>query len=80
MHLLGMSSSYVAMLTAFYVDNGPKLPVWRQLPAAAFWILPSLVALPLVGMALRRHARRPSASEALASPRASTRTANRLAQ
>ena len=39
MHLLGMSSSYVAMLTAFYVDNGPKLPVWRLLPAAAFWIL-----------------------------------------
>jgi uncharacterized membrane protein len=66
MHLLGMSSSYVVMLTAFYVDNGPKLPLWRLLPPAAFWVLPSLIALPLVGMALRRRARRPSASEALA--------------
>jgi len=54
-HLLGMSASYVALLTAFYVDNGPKLPVWRQLPQAAFWILPSLLALPLLVRALRRH-------------------------
>ena len=55
-HLLGMSASYVALLTAFYVDNGPKLPVWRLLPQAAFWILPSLLALPLLVRALRRHA------------------------
>jgi len=26
LHLLAMSFSYVAMLTAFYVDNGSKLP------------------------------------------------------
>jgi uncharacterized membrane protein len=61
-HLLGMSASYVVMLTAFYVDNGPRLPVWRLLPQAAFWVLPSLVALPLVIRALRKHARGRSSS------------------
>jgi uncharacterized membrane protein len=55
-HLLAMSGSYVVMLTAFYVDNGPKLPFWRLLPPAALWLLPSLVAAPLVAVALRRHA------------------------
>jgi uncharacterized membrane protein len=56
-HLLAMSASYVVMLTAFYVDNGPRLPLWRLLPPAAFWILPSLVALPFVVRALGRHRR-----------------------
>jgi uncharacterized membrane protein len=56
-HLLCMSASYVVMLTAFYVDNGPKLPGWRLLPTAALWLLPSLVAAPIVLRALRRHAR-----------------------
>ena len=55
-HLLGMTASYVVMLTAFYVDNGPKLPGWRLLPHAAFWVLPSLVALPFTIRALRRYA------------------------
>ena len=27
-HIAGMGISYVAMLTAFYVDNGPHLPLW----------------------------------------------------
>jgi uncharacterized membrane protein len=57
LHLLGMSASYVVMLTAFYVDNGPRLPGWRLLPHAALWVLPSLVALPVVMRALRRHTR-----------------------
>ena len=56
-HLLGMGTSYVVMLTAFYVDNGPRLPLWRLLPPVAFWILPSLVALPLLVRAVRRHGR-----------------------
>ncbi len=32
-HLLGMGSSYVLLLIAFYVDNGKNLPLWRDLPA-----------------------------------------------
>jgi hypothetical protein len=58
-HLLAMSGSYVVMLTAFYVDNGPRLPLWRLLPPVAFWFLPSLVALPVVVRAVRRYALRP---------------------
>lgn len=56
-HVLGMSGSYVAMLTAFYVDNGPRLPIWELLPPISFWFLPTLVAAPLVARALIRHSR-----------------------
>lgn len=55
LHLTCMSASYVLMLTAFYVDNGKNLPLWRELPQIAFWILPALLAAPLVGYALRFH-------------------------
>jgi len=55
-HLFAMGMSYVGLLTAFYVDNGPKLPLWSLLPQSAFWILPSLVALPLLVRSLLRHA------------------------
>jgi hypothetical protein len=55
-HLLGMSGSYIALLTGFYVDNGPNLPLWDRLPALAYWLLPSLVGVPLVARAMaRRH-------------------------
>jgi hypothetical protein len=57
LHLLGMGTSYVVMLTAFYVDNGPRLPLWRLLPPSAFWFLPSLVALPLLARSVRRYGR-----------------------
>ena len=56
LHLLGMSGSYIALLTGFYVDNGPNLPLWNRLPTVAFWLLPSLVGIPLVLRAMaRRH-------------------------
>jgi hypothetical protein len=54
-HILGMSLSYIVLLTAFYVDNGPHLPLWDRLPAIAFWTLPSLLGLPLLVRAVRRH-------------------------
>ncbi|TAM67800.1 MAG: DUF2306 domain-containing protein [Microbacteriaceae bacterium] len=54
-HIVAMGVSYIAMLTAFYVDNGPHLPVWQLLPAWTFWVLPSVVGVPLViRAALRR--------------------------
>jgi hypothetical protein len=52
-HVPGMGMSYVALLTAFYVDNGPHLPLWNRLPTIAFWILPSLIGVPLIVRALR---------------------------
>jgi hypothetical protein len=55
-HLLGMSGSYIALLTGFYVDNGPQLPLWNRLPDIAFWLLPSLIGVPLIVRAMaRRH-------------------------
>jgi uncharacterized membrane protein len=36
-HITGMGLSYVVMVTAFYVDNGPKLPFWEVFPDWAFW-------------------------------------------
>ena len=56
-HISGMGLSYIALLTAFYVDNGPHLPLLRQLPTLAFWLLPSLIGLPLVVRALVRYTR-----------------------
>ena len=56
LHLRGMSGSYIALLTGFYVDNGPNLPLWERLPTVAFWLLPSLIGAPLVVRAMaRRH-------------------------
>jgi hypothetical protein len=31
-HVIGMGGSYIALLTGFYVDNGPFLPLWDRLP------------------------------------------------
>jgi hypothetical protein len=53
-HIAGMGIAYTAMLTAFYVDNGPHLPLWDRLPALAFWLLPTAVAAPLIARAVIR--------------------------
>jgi hypothetical protein len=53
-HIAGMGIGYTAMLTAFYVDNGPHLPLWDHLPTLAFWLLPSAVAAPLITRAAVR--------------------------
>ena len=55
LHISGMSLSYVLMLTAFYVDNGKNLPLWRELPQWAFWVLPTVLGLPIILHALLRH-------------------------
>jgi hypothetical protein len=51
-----MGASYIAMLTAFYVDNGPHLPLWDRLPSLSFWFLPGVIGLPIVVRALGRRA------------------------
>jgi len=47
--------SYILMITAFYVDNGPNLPLWRELPPLAFWTLPTLIGAPILINAFFRH-------------------------
>ena len=54
-HLTGMGASYIFMLTAFYVDNGKNLPLWKELPQLAFWLLPGVLGVPLILIALYRH-------------------------
>ena len=55
LHICGMGSSYILMLTAFYVDNGKNLPLWKELPQIAFWFLPGAIGIPLILNALFRH-------------------------
>jgi len=42
-----MGTSYVLLLTAFYADNSKTLPLWKELPSLAYWILPAAVGTPL---------------------------------
>jgi hypothetical protein len=55
LHLTGMGVSYIVMLTAFYVDNGKNLPLWKELPEIAFWLLPGAIGIPLIVHALLWH-------------------------
>ncbi len=55
-HIIGMGSSYVLLLVAFYVDNAKNLPIWRDLPHLMYWALPTAVGVPLVARALVRYA------------------------
>jgi uncharacterized membrane protein len=70
-HITGMGLSYILMLTAFYVDNGKNLPLWKDLPQIAFWLLPAAIGIPLLVRTLLKH---PLArQERLAIPRAHSR-------
>jgi uncharacterized membrane protein len=55
LHTILMSSSYILLLTGFYVDNGKNLPFWRLFPQWFFWIFPALVGLPIILVVLRKH-------------------------
>jgi len=55
LHLTGMGLSYILLLTAFYVDNGKSLPLWKQLPPISYWLLPAFVGLPIMIRTLFRH-------------------------
>jgi hypothetical protein len=53
-HAAGMGGSYIALLTGFYVDNGPQLPLWKLLPHWSYWLIPAAIGVPLIVRALRR--------------------------
>ena len=55
LHIAGMGTSYVLLLVAFYVDNGKNLPLWKELPPVAYWLLPASVGIPLIVRALLWH-------------------------
>jgi hypothetical protein len=55
LHIVGMGTSYVLLLIAFYVDNGQQLPVWKDLPYFTYWLLPLVIGIPLIVRALLWH-------------------------
>lgn len=55
LHVTGMGTSYILLLTDFCVDNGKNLPLWNQLPPIAYWLIPAAVGTPLVICALLWH-------------------------
>jgi hypothetical protein len=55
LHITGMGASYVLLLTAFYVDNGKSLPLWKELPPIAYWLLPAAFGIPLIIRSLLWH-------------------------
>lgn len=56
-HILGMGSSYFFLLIVFYVDNGKNLPIWRALHYSFYWLLPSVVGVPIILFALVQYTR-----------------------
>jgi len=74
-HIAGMGIAYIAMLTAFYVDNGPHLPLWDHLPTWAFWLLPSAIGAPIVARSIAR-ARRAAPARPLSQSPPPARTHN----
>jgi hypothetical protein len=62
-HIAGMGAGYVAMLTAFYVDNGPHLPLWDRLPSLTFWFLPAAIGAPIIARAVLASRRRGKRTE-----------------
>lgn len=54
-HIAAMGVSYVVLVTAFYVDNGKQLPLWRELPVWTYWAVPALVGVPFIIWALLKH-------------------------
>lgn len=55
LHITGMDLSYILLLTAFYVDNGKSLPLWKELPPILYRLFPGALGLPLIAHALLRH-------------------------
>jgi hypothetical protein len=55
LHITGMGASYILLLTAFYVDNGRSLPLWKKLPPVVYWLLPAAIGIPLICRALLWH-------------------------
>jgi hypothetical protein len=54
-HITGMGLSYIILLTAFYVDNGRFLPIWKYFSPVVYWTLPAIIGIPIIVINLMRH-------------------------
>ena len=55
LHTILMGSSYILLLTGFYVDNGKNLPFWKLFPQIFFWFFPAAVGIPIILYVLMKH-------------------------
>lgn len=55
LHTFCMGSSYILLLTGFYVDNGKNLPFWNQFPVLFFWLFPSIIGIPIIIYVFFKH-------------------------
>ena len=53
-HIISMGCSFIAMLTAFCVEEGESLRGLKELPRVTYWFLPALIGTPLIIRALVR--------------------------
>ncbi len=53
-HIAGMIGSYIVLWTAFYVDNAHLIPGLKELPPLAFWVLPTVIAIPFIIVSISR--------------------------
>jgi hypothetical protein len=54
-HIGGMLGSYIAILTAVLVVNGPRIPVLQDMPVLVLWFLPTIIGAPLIALVSRRY-------------------------
>ena len=54
-HIIGMGNSYIFLITAFYVDNGKFLPIWKNFHPMIYWLLPAVIGVPLILRTLFTH-------------------------
>jgi uncharacterized membrane protein len=55
LHTICMGSSYIFLLTGFYVDNGKNLPFWKLFPQWFLWGFPATLGIPIILYVLNRH-------------------------
>lgn len=53
-HISGMGGSYIGVITAVLVVNGPNLPGLSALLPLLLWFLPTIVGSPLIGRTIAR--------------------------
>ncbi len=49
-HIGGMLGSYIGVITAVLVVNGPKIPLLDEVPVLLLWFLPTIIGTPLIFM------------------------------
>jgi len=55
LHTMCMGTSYILLLTGFYVDNGKHLPFWKMFPDWFFYAFPAFAGLPIIMWSLKKH-------------------------